>query len=128
MQRRKTNHFFIDFCRHSLPFYISCIIIEDFITKNDFFHKNSFYNNYSLAPSLPFKNKDLALTLENWKKISNQTFHKSPFFTWLISNTLWRNVGLFLSSTVQILDSPFSVCLLYLHWTTSYIIMILWWW
>ena len=70
MQRRTTNHFFIYFCRRSLPLYISCVFIEDTITKNDFFHKNSFYKNFSLVPSLPFKNKDLALTLENWKRLA----------------------------------------------------------
>ena len=55
----------------------------------------------------PFQKQRFGLNARKLKKISNQTFHKSPFFTWLMSNTLWRNVGLFLSSTVQILDSLF---------------------
>ena len=33
-----------------------------------FFYKNLFYNNLSLVPSLLSKNKNLVLTLENWKK------------------------------------------------------------
>ena len=62
---------------------------------DDFFYKNSFCNNFSLVPSLPSENKNLTLTLENWKKVSNQTFHKKFVFTLLISNILWMIVGFF---------------------------------
>ena len=37
------------------------------------FYKNSFYNNFRLVPSLPSKNKNLALALEN-----NNNQKKSP--------------------------------------------------
>ena len=51
-----------------------------YITSNDMM--NLFYDNFSLVPSLPTKNKNLAFALENLK-ISNQAFHGKCFFTGL---------------------------------------------
>ena len=128
MQRRKTNHFLIDFCT-AFPSKF-CLFIEGTIKSNHtmIIYKNSFYKNFSLVPSLPPKNINLALVLENWKKNQQSNFYTKTLFTWfykLISNILWRITGLFLPLTADVLDFLVSLStistLVFLQ--TSYIIM-----
>ena len=69
-----------------------------------FLGKSQIGYRHSLAPNVPYKSKNLAMALKNWKK---KTFHSMSYFTQLrrlISNILWKTVGLFLPSTTEILD------------------------
>ena len=62
------NHFFNNYWPRSLHFYILRNHSRHHHKQqyDDFFYKNSFYNNFSLVPSLPSKNKHLALALKNF--------------------------------------------------------------